>query len=76
MLYFIHSNLDKNYKEPTAFLAGLVDFSKAFNRMDQNILIIILSDLNIPICALCLIICYISQQTMCVRYNSAESAEQ
>ena len=76
MLDFIHSNLDKNYKEPTAVLAGLVDFSKAFNRMDHNILITILSDLNIPTCALRLIASYLSQRKMCVRYNGTESAEQ
>ena len=31
MMDFIHSNIDKSHKEPTAVLAGLVDFSKAFN---------------------------------------------
>ena len=76
MLDFIHKNLDRNYKEPTAVLAGLVDFSKAFNRMDHNILIIILSDLNIPTCALRLIVSYLSRRKMCVRYNCTESAEQ
>ena len=55
MLNFIHRNLDRNYKEPTAVLAGLIDFSKAFNRMNHNSLITILSDMNIPTCALCLI---------------------
>ena len=29
MLDFIHKNIDKNSKEPTAIIAGLVDFSKA-----------------------------------------------
>ena len=76
MLDFIHRNLDKNRKEPTAILVGLVDFSKAFNRIDHNILVTILADLNIPTCALRLIVSYLSNRKMCVRYNGAESVEQ
>ena len=76
MLDFIHKNLDNNQRKPTAVLAGLVDFSKAFNRIDHNIIVTILSDLNIPTCALRLIISYLSKRRMCVRYNGAESAEQ
>ena len=76
MLDFIQSNLDRNHKEPTAVLVGLVDFSKAFNRIDHNILVTILADLNVPTCALRLIISYLSQRKMCVRYNGAESIEQ
>jgi hypothetical protein len=58
-LDFIHKNLDKNHAKPTAVLTGLVDFSKAFNRIDQNIIVTILADLNIPTCALRLIISYL-----------------
>jgi hypothetical protein len=76
MLDFIHRNINKSHQEPTAVLAGLVDFSKAFNRIDHNVVITILSDLNIPTCALRLVISYLSQRKMCVRYNGAESSEQ
>ena len=76
MLDFIQKNLDKNQTDPTAVLAGLVDFSKAFNRIDHNVIVTILSDLNIPTCALRLIISYLSCRKMCVRYNGAVSAEQ
>ena len=76
MLDFIHRSLDKNHKEPTAVLAGLVDFSKAFNRMDHNTIVTILADLNIPTCALRLIVSYLSHRKMCVRYNGAVSGEQ
>ena len=76
MLDFIQKNIDKNHKEPTAVITGLVDFSKAFNRIDHNVIVTILADLNIPTCALRLIISYLSQRKMCVRYNGAESAEQ
>ena len=76
MLDFIHSNIDRSTKEPTAVLTGLIDFSKAFNRIDHNVLVTILSDLNIPTCALRLITSYLSQRKMCVRFNGVESAEQ
>ena len=48
MLDFIHRKLDTNHRNPTAVLTCLVDFSKAFNRIDHNIIITILSDLNVP----------------------------
>ena len=76
MLDFINKNIDKNHKEPTAVLAALVDFSKAFNRIDHNVIVTILADLNIPTCALRLIVSYLSKRKMCVRYNGAESTEQ
>ena len=69
MLDFIHRSLDKNHKEPTAVLTGLVDFSKAFNRIDHNTIVTILADLNIPTCALRLIISYLSQRKMCVQWS-------
>ena len=52
MLDFIHKNLDNGKKSPTAVICGLVDFSKAFNRIDHNVIVTILSDLNVPTCAL------------------------
>ena len=76
MLDFIHKNLDKSHKEPTAVLAALIDFSKAFNRIDHNTIVTILAELNIPTCALRLIISYPSQRKMCVRFNGEESVEQ
>ena len=76
MLDFAHRNLDNNRNKPTAVLAGLVDFSKAFNRIDHNIIVTILSDLNVPTCAIRLVISYLSNRKMCVRYNGAESGAQ
>ena len=43
LINFILYNQDKN--DPTAVLACLIDFSKAFNRQNHNILITKLSDL-------------------------------
>ena len=76
MLEFIHNNLDNGSKKPTAVLVGLIDFSKAFNRIDHNVIVTILSDLNVPTCALRLIMSYLSNRRMCVRYNGAVSKEQ
>ena len=76
MLDFIHRNLDASPNNPTAVIACLVDFSKAFNRMDHNTIITILSDLNIPTCALRLVISYLTNRKMCVRYNGATSKDE
>ena len=76
MLDFIHSSMDNSSNHPTAVLCALIDFSKAFNRIDHNIIVTILSDLSIPTCALRLVISYLSGRTMCVRYNGATSDEQ
>ena len=76
MMDFIHKKLDTGHKNQTAVLGCLVDFSKAFNRIDHNIITTILSDLNVPTCALRLIISYLSNRRMCVRYNGATSSDQ
>ena len=76
MLDFIHMSLDNSSNHPTAVLCALIDFSKAFNRIDHNIIVTILSDLNIPTCALRLVISYLTGRTMCVRHNGATSNEQ
>ena len=76
MLDFIQKKLDTGQKKQTAVMACMVDFSKAFNRIDHNIITTILSDINVPTCALRLIISYLSNRRMCVRYNGATSADQ
>ena len=52
LLDFIHRKLYSPAKDPTAVLACYVDFSKAFNRIDQNVIVTILGNLNIPTCSL------------------------
>ena len=75
MIYWILDKLDDNNK-PTAVLAALIDFSKGFNRMSPVILITLLSDLNIPTCALRLIISYLSNRSMVTTFNGAVSSKQ
>ena len=50
--------------EPTAVLACLVDFSKAFNRQDHNILITKLSDMGVPGWLLKLVISFLKNRSM------------
>ena len=57
-------------------ICGLVDFSKALNCIDHNVIVTILSDLNIPTCALRLITSYLSNRRMCVHLNGATSKKQ
>ena len=56
-------------------LCGLVDFSKVFDRIDHNVIVTILSDLNVPTYALRIITSYLSNHKMCVRYGGAFSDE-
>ena len=55
--------------ESTAVLACLVDFSKAFNRQDHNILITKLSDLGIPGWLLKVIMAFLKDRFMKVKYK-------
>ena len=75
MMDFILRRLDNSSKNPGAVIATTVDFSKAFNRMSHNIIVTILSDLNIPTCALKLIISYLSNRSLCIRYHGAVSGD-
>ena len=71
LINFILYNQDK--QDPTAVLACLVDFSKAFNKQDHNILITKLSDLGVPSWLLRLVIAFLEERTMVVRYKGALS---
>ena len=46
LINFILYNLD--YNEPVAVLLCTIDFAKAFNRIDHNLVIIRLSDMGVP----------------------------
>ena len=74
MIHWILEKTDNNNKAPIAVIASLIDFSKGFNRMSPVILVTLLSDLNIPTCALCLIISYLSNRSMVTIYRGAVSS--
>ena len=72
LLNFILYNQD--FKEPTAVLACLVDFSKAFNRQDHGILITKLSDMGVPSWLLKIVIGFLTNRKMILRYKGEESS--
>ena len=75
MIHWILQKID-NVNEPTAVLTALIDFSKGFNRMSPIRLITLLSDLNIPTCALRLIISYLRNRSMVTTFNGETSSSQ
>ena len=68
--FILHS---QDRSEPTAVLLCLVDFSKAFNRQDHNILITKLSDLGVPAWLLKLVIAFLKNRKMILRYKGKSS---
>ena len=68
---FILANQESS--APTAILACMIDFSKAFNRQDHNLLITKLSDMSVPAWLLKLVMAFLSNRSMVVRYKGATS---
>ena len=69
---FILSNQDST--APIAILACMVDYSKAFNRMDHNILVTKLSDLGVAGWLLKIVMAFLSDRSMIVRYQGKQSS--
>ena len=67
LLNFILFNQDNS--EPTSVLACFVDFAKAFNRQDHSILVTKLSDMGVPPWLLKIVISFLTDRTMRVRYK-------
>ena len=70
---FILANQDN--RTPTAILACMVDFSKAFNRQNHNILITKLSNMGVPAWLLKIVMAFLSKRSMIVRYKGAKSSQ-
>ena len=68
--FILHS---QDRSEPTAVLLCLVDFSKAFNRQDHHILITKLSDLGAPAWLLKLVMAFLRNRKMIVKYKGKSS---
>ena len=71
-LNFILLNLDST--DQTAILACMVDFAKAFNRQNHNILITKLSDMGVPSWLLKVVMALLSDRRMVVRYKGKLSS--
>ena len=73
LFHFILSNLDKSSK---SIIAAMVDFSKGFNRLNHNKIITRLADWGVPSWLLNIIISYLSNRSMILRYGNEHSSEQ
>ena len=71
LINFILFNQDSTAQ--TAILACMVDFSKAFNRINHNILVTKLSDMGCPGWLLRVVIAFLSGRRMVVRYKGKTS---
>ena len=69
LLDFVHSTVDQ--KVPHAVLSVLVDLSKAFNRVDHNLLIQDLFAMSTPSWLLKIIFSYLSQRSLIVTYKGS-----
>ena len=66
----------ESWEEPdSAVVAALADFSKGFNRVDHNRLIVTLCDMGVPLYLILIIISYLSERVMRVRYRGEYSDE-
>ena len=71
-LDFTHGILDKN--QPHAVIAALIDLSKAFNRVDHNLVIEDLYLMKCPNWLLRIIFSYLSGRTLIVNYLGVSSS--
>ena len=71
LINFILFNQDNT--EATSVLACLVDFSKAFNRQDHSILVTKLSDMGVPPWLLKVVISFLTDRKMFLRYKGETS---
>ena len=71
LLHFVHATLD--LRQPHAVLAACIDLSKAFNRVDHTLVIQDLYDMHTPSWLLMIVISYLSDRSMYLTYNGAES---
>ena len=72
LVNFILSNQESS--SPTAVLACMIDFSKAFNRQNHNLLITKLSDMGVPAWLLKIVMSFLSDRSMIVRHKGASSS--
>ena len=71
-LDYIHSILDQN--QPKAAMAALIDLSKAFNRVDHNLIIEDLFLMKCPSFLLRFIFSYLSGRILIVNYHGAAAS--
>ena len=67
----MHAAWDK--RTPHAVLAACVDLSKAFNRVDHSLVIQDLFDMHTPAWLLKILVSYLSNRSMTLKYRGTES---
>ena len=65
--------LNQDSTAQTAILACMVDFSKAFNRQNHNLLVTKLSDMGVPSWLLKVVMAFLTNRKMLVRYKGKQS---
>ena len=69
---FIQYNLD--LKIPHAVLVAFIDYSKAFNRISHTVVIKILNDMGVPAWLIRIVIGFLKERELIVRYQGLHSA--
>ena len=64
---------NQDMKSPHAVLAVMIDFSKAFNRINHNRIITILSRMGVPGWLLKIIMGFLTERELIVRHNGKQS---
>ena len=72
LLHFVHIKLD--LKQPHAVLLALVDLEKAFNRVSHQLVIEDLAAMHVPGWLLLILISYLTERSMYMRYKGASSS--
>ena len=72
LLHFIHVKLD--LKQPHAVLMALIDMEKAFNRVSHQLVIEDLAAMHVPGWILLILISYLTERSMYMRYKGATSS--
>ena len=65
---------NQDLKIPHAVLAVMIDFSKAFNRINHNIIITILSEMGVPGWLLRIVIGFLTERELILRYKGGCSS--
>ena len=74
MIEFVNFILScQDSKDQTAIMACMVDFQKAFNRQNHHILITKLSDMGVPGCLLQVVISFLKDRRMVIKYKGKYS---
>ena len=72
LLHFVHGFLD--LKQPHAVLLALIDLEKAFNRVSHQLVIEVLADMHVPGWLLLILVSYLTNRSMFMRYKGATSS--